>query len=53
MDGTAVPLRHVGSAMLRGLAGADGFAVIRPGTTGEPGTRVPYVPLPLLPGEQP
>jgi molybdopterin molybdotransferase len=52
-DGAARPLRHVGSAMLRGLAGADGFAVIRPGTTGEAGARVPFVPLPLLPGEQP
>ena len=34
------PVRHVGSAMLRGLAGADGFAVIGPGTTrraGRPG----------------
>ncbi|SCE75497.1 molybdopterin molybdotransferase [Micromonospora purpureochromogenes] len=50
--GTAHPLRHVGSAMLRGLAGADGFAVIRPGTTGEAGARVPVVPLPLLPGER-
>ncbi|MER5700458.1 molybdopterin molybdotransferase MoeA [Micromonospora sp. NPDC002296] len=50
--GTAHPVRHVGSAMLRGLAGADGFAVIRPGTTGEPGARVPVVPLPLLPGER-
>ncbi|MGC4806488.1 molybdopterin molybdotransferase MoeA [Micromonospora sp. DT233] len=50
--GTAHPLRHVGSAMLRGLAGADGFAVIRPGGTGEPGARVPIVPLPLLPGER-
>ncbi|MEV4491252.1 molybdopterin molybdotransferase MoeA [Micromonospora coxensis] len=50
--GTAYPLRHVGSAMLRGLAGADGFAVIRPGTTGEAGARVPVVPLPLLPGER-
>jgi molybdopterin molybdotransferase len=50
--GTAHPVRHVGSAMLRGLAGADGFAVIRPGTTGEPGARVPIVPLPLLPGER-
>ena len=50
--GTAHPVRHVGSAMLRGLAGADGFAVIRPGTTGEPGDRVPVVPLPLLPGER-
>ncbi|MCX4469242.1 molybdopterin molybdotransferase MoeA [Micromonospora sp. NBC_01655] len=50
--GTAHPVRHVGSAMLRGLAGADGFAVIRPGTSGEPGARVPVVPLPLLPGER-
>ncbi|WP_229399114.1 molybdopterin molybdotransferase MoeA [Micromonospora okii] len=50
--GTAHPVRHVGSAMLRGLAGADGFAVIRPGATGEPGARVPVVPLPLLPGER-
>ncbi|WP_422734531.1 molybdopterin molybdotransferase MoeA [Micromonospora sp. WMMD558] len=50
--GTAHPVRHVGSAMLRGLAGADGFAVIRPGTSGKPGDRVPVVPLPLLPGER-
>ncbi|MFJ6199528.1 molybdopterin molybdotransferase MoeA [Micromonospora sp. NPDC092111] len=50
--GTAYPVRHVGSAMLRGLAGADGFAVIRPGTSGEVGARVPVVPLPLLPGER-
>lgn len=50
--GTAHPVRHVGSAMLRGLAGADGFAVIRPGTSGEVGARVPIVPLPLLPGER-
>ncbi|MGS2617226.1 molybdopterin molybdotransferase MoeA [Micromonospora sp. LZ34] len=50
--GTAHPVRHVGSAMLRGLAGADGFAVIRPGTSGEPGDRVPVLPLPLLPGER-
>ncbi|MEV1331697.1 molybdopterin molybdotransferase MoeA [Micromonospora costi] len=50
--GTAHPVRHVGSAMLRGLAGADGFAVIGPGTSGEQGSRVPVVPLPLLPGER-
>jgi molybdopterin molybdotransferase len=50
--GTAHPVRHVGSAMLRGLASADGFAVIRPGERGEPGDRVPVVPLPLLPGER-
>ncbi|HEX7745770.1 MAG TPA: molybdopterin molybdotransferase MoeA [Micromonosporaceae bacterium] len=51
--GTAHPLRHTGSAMLRGLAQADGFAVIEPGTRGEPGARVPVVPLPILPGEGP
>ncbi|MFV2102226.1 molybdopterin molybdotransferase MoeA [Micromonospora sp. LOL_024] len=50
--GTARPVRHVGSAMLRGLSTADGFAVIRPGTTGAAGDRVPVVPLPLLPGER-
>ncbi|GIG89020.1 molybdopterin molybdotransferase MoeA [Plantactinospora endophytica] len=50
---TATPVRHVGSAMLRGLAGAAGFAVIAPGTQGEPGDQVPVVPLPLLPGERP
>ncbi|GIJ22096.1 molybdopterin molybdotransferase MoeA [Micromonospora lutea] len=50
--GTAHPVRHVGSAMLRGLANADGFAVISPGTTGSVGDRVPIVPLPLLPGER-
>jgi molybdopterin molybdotransferase len=52
-EGTARPLRHVGSAMLRGLAQADGFAVIRPGTNGEVGSRVPLVPLPLVAGERP
>ncbi|AVT31039.1 molybdopterin molybdenumtransferase MoeA [Plantactinospora sp. BC1] len=52
-DNTATPVRHVGSAMLRGLAGAAGFAVIAPGTKGGPGDRVPLVPLPLLPGERP
>ncbi|SCL22552.1 molybdopterin molybdotransferase [Micromonospora nigra] len=50
--GTAHRVRHVGSAMLRGLAGADGFAVIRPGTSGATGDRVPVVPLPLLTGER-
>lgn len=49
---TAHPVRHVGSSMLRGLAQANGFAVIAPGTRGEPGDRVPLVPLPLLPGER-
>jgi molybdopterin molybdotransferase len=47
----AYPLRHAGSAMLRGLAQAVGFAVIRPGTAGRAGDRVPLVPLPLMDGE--
>ena len=51
-DGRAYPLEHVGSSMLRGLATSAGFAVIAPGTTGEPGARVPFVPLPLLEGER-
>ncbi|MDG4763094.1 molybdopterin molybdotransferase MoeA [Solwaraspora sp. WMMD406] len=50
---TAYPLRHVGSAMLRGLAAADGFAVIAPGGTGQAGDLVPVVPLPLRSGERP
>lgn len=50
--GGAFPLRHVGSAMLRGLARATGFAVIAPRTEGRPGEQVPLVPLPLLPGER-
>ena len=49
-DGTAAPLPHAGSAMLRGLARADGFAVIEPGTEGRAGAQVPFVPLPLLAG---
>ncbi|WP_175543516.1 molybdopterin molybdotransferase MoeA [Micromonospora pattaloongensis] len=52
-DGTARPLRHVGSAMLRGLARADGFAVIPPGTNGDAGSRVLLAPLPLAAGERP
>ncbi|MFV2008368.1 MULTISPECIES: molybdopterin molybdotransferase MoeA [unclassified Micromonospora] len=48
----AYPLRHVGSAMLRGLAAAAGFAVIPPGGDGRPDDEVPVVPLPLLPGER-
>jgi molybdopterin molybdotransferase len=45
-SGTARPVRHVGSAMLRGITRAHGFAVIRPGVTGEPGATVAYLPLP-------
>jgi molybdopterin molybdotransferase len=52
-DGLAHPLPHAGSAMLRGLAGAVGFAMIAPGTDGAGGAEVPLVPLPLLPGELP
>ncbi len=52
-SGFAYPLEHSGSAMLRGLARADGFAVIEPGTDGVPGMHVPFVPLPLLPGGRP
>jgi molybdopterin molybdotransferase len=51
--GVAVPLGHAGSAMLRGLARADGFAVIAPGTQGEAGASVPLLPLPLPPGGRP
>ncbi len=47
--GLAQPLEHVGSAMLRGLAKADGFAVIAPGTDGAPGAEVPFAPLPRHP----
>jgi molybdopterin molybdotransferase len=49
--GRALP--HAGSAMLRGLAGALGFAVIPPGGNGSPGDEVDLVPLPLLEGERP
>lgn len=51
--GPAYPLPHAGSAMLRGLAQAVGFAVMAPGTTGQTGDEVPLLPLPLLPGELP
>jgi molybdopterin molybdotransferase len=50
-DGTAHPLPHSGSAMLRGLARAAGFAVIVPGTGARAGDVVPMVPLPLFPWE--
>jgi molybdopterin molybdotransferase len=49
--GLAEPLGHAGSAMLRGLAGADGFVVIAPETQGAPGDEVPFVPLPVTAGE--
>ena len=52
-DGLAHPVAHTGSAMLRGLAGSDGFAVIEPGTVGTAGDAVPLVPLPIPPGGRP
>jgi molybdopterin molybdotransferase len=48
--GLAEPLEHAGSAMLRGLARADGFVVIAPGTEGGAGDEVPFVPLPVTAG---
>ena len=52
-EGLAQPTAHVGSSMLRGLARSVGFAVVAPHGAGEKGDRVPLVPLPLLPGEEP
>ena len=52
-SGFAYPLEHSGSAMLRGLARADGFAVIEPRTDGPAGSHVPFVAVPLLPGGRP
>jgi molybdopterin molybdotransferase len=49
----AEPLAHAGSAMLRGVARADGFVVVRPGVTARAGSAGELVPLPLLPGERP
>ncbi|MFB9692748.1 molybdopterin molybdotransferase MoeA [Amorphoplanes digitatis] len=50
---TATPVGHVGSAMLRGLAGAHGFVVVRPDTQADAGELVPFLPLPLYAGERP
>ena len=50
---SATPVGHVGSAMLRGLANAHGFIVVRPDTRAAAGDLVPFLPLPLLPGERP
>jgi molybdopterin molybdotransferase len=52
-DGCALPVEHAASSMLRGLARADGFAVIEPGSAGNPGDVVPFVPLPLTYGGRP
>jgi molybdopterin molybdotransferase len=50
---SATPVGHVGSAMLRGLSNAQGFAVVRPHTAAAAGDLVPFLPLPLVPGERP
>jgi molybdopterin molybdotransferase len=52
-SGPAYALEHAGSAMLRGLARADGFAVIAPGTQGLAGSEVPMIALPLVTGDRP
>jgi molybdopterin molybdotransferase len=39
--------------MLRGVARADGFVVIRPGSVGLRGSQADLVPLPLRAGERP
>lgn len=44
-DGVATPVQHLGSAMLRGLAAADGFAVIPPGGAAV-GAQVRWLALP-------
>jgi molybdopterin molybdotransferase len=46
VDRDGRPLPHHGSAMLRGLASAAGFAVIAPGGGAERGAVVPLVPIP-------
>jgi molybdopterin molybdotransferase len=53
VDRDGRPASHVGSSMLRGLAGAVGFAVVPPDSTGGAGSDVDLVPLPLLNGERP
>ncbi|MFD8010436.1 molybdopterin molybdotransferase MoeA [Streptomyces sp. NPDC058955] len=44
-DGTVVPLRYNGPAMLRGIAAADAMAVVPPGGA-EPGHRLELLALP-------
>lgn len=51
VDAAGAAVGHAASSMLRGLAGAVGFAVIAPGAAAGVGDEVPLVPLPLLPGE--
>jgi molybdopterin molybdotransferase len=49
-DGRGYPVAHAGSAMLRGLAQAAGFAVIAPRQKADCGTTVTFMPLPLSAG---
>jgi len=49
--GSAVPVTHVASSMLRGLARSSGFAVIGPGLTGRAGDLVPFAALPVFASE--
>ncbi|GIE96486.1 molybdopterin molybdotransferase MoeA [Paractinoplanes rishiriensis] len=49
---SATPAGHVGSAMLRGLSTSHGFVAVRPGTSAAAGDLVPFLPLPLTPGER-
>jgi molybdopterin molybdotransferase len=51
--GVAEPLAHAGSAMLRGVARADGFVVVRPGQHGAVGDELDLATLPLRAGERP
>ncbi len=44
-SGVATPTAHLGSAMLRGLAASDGFAVVPPGGSAA-GDTVGWLPLP-------
>jgi len=45
-SGAAAPVGHAGSAMLRGLAGSAGFAVVRPGRDAPAGGEVELLSLP-------
>jgi molybdopterin molybdotransferase len=38
--------------MLRGLANAHGFAVVRPDTEAAAGDLIPFLPMPLFAGER-
>ncbi|GAA4912573.1 molybdopterin molybdotransferase [Stackebrandtia albiflava] len=44
--GSVVPSSHRGSAMLRGLAQSEGFAVIEPGKDAKEGDTVLFLPIP-------